>query len=199
MIQGQDIDWHPLKHGGANFQTRKLERIDDTMWVYEHTFLMKLFPWFFIGIGSFVTLMFLITIIFWIIPAIFVVIGIIWRKRQKKAIITFDFKYGRLLKGKKLKDLRDANPNDVIVDFKDVAAIQILSEVVTSAKGGSRTKVYIGSSAQVYDSFEMNFVMKDKTRMNILDHGDLYTIKRDANELGEKLGVPVLLAPELVG
>ena len=101
-MTSEDINWAPLNVGGSNFKTRILNTKDPNKWVFELSGIMCMLPWFFIGIGSFTGVVFIISII--MIPAAFVsltfvIIGVIWRKRLKK-VIMFDFGSGFFWKGK---------------------------------------------------------------------------------------------------
>lgn len=195
-----DINWNPLNIGGASFKTRKLNTTDKNRWVYDLSGLMRLFPWFFIGIGSFTGILFAISII--LIPAAFVsgllvIIGVVWRKRLKKGIV-FDFGNGFFWRG--LKSLNPGTENALkmedLVRLDEIAGIQILSEMVVSNtmdSGNSRT----GGPIREYDSYEMNLVMQDKSRINVVDHANFNAIKREAEAIAKRLNVPVWLADNL--
>ncbi len=62
--------------------------------------------------------------------------------------------------------------------LKSIVAIQIIGEHVSSDDGS-------------YKSFELNLVLDDSTRKNVIDHGSLKTIIDDAHVLSEFLNVPI--------
>jgi hypothetical protein len=70
--------------------------------------------------------------------------------------------------------------------LSDVRALQILAklESSTSSGGGSSKWTY-------YLSYELNLVLGDQSRLNVLDHGDPAALRGDAATLAEFLGVPV--------
>jgi hypothetical protein len=60
----------------------------------------------------------------------------------------------------------------------DIHALQIVSELVRSKNNS-------------YRSYELNLVLVDASRLNVVDHGDVARIRKDAAELGLYLEVPV--------
>lgn len=195
------INWSPLKQGGANFKTKKLVTENPNQWRYENTGWSKLFPMIFIWMGIFGTFMFLITVIFFfmaIVPLIFLVIGIIWRKRSNRAIV-FDFDVDAFWKGDKKfhPSTGDLSKVDDMVNLKDIYAIQILAETVESQRTHNNDGRFRNYGPEYYDSYEMNLVMNDSSRINVVDHASLNSIKREADMIAGKLGIPVLLADNL--
>ena len=67
--------------------------------------------------------------------------------------------------------------------------MQIVEERLHSQKGGS------------YSSYELNMILKNGTRRNVVDHGDGVRLRQDAEVLAKSLSVPLYeagaLAPEL--
>jgi hypothetical protein len=61
-----------------------------------------------------------------------------------------------------------------------IHAIQLICE---SRKGSW------GSGESGFDSCEINLVLKDGSRINVVDHGNLGRIRQDSRQLGEFLGV----------
>jgi len=68
--------------------------------------------------------------------------------------------------------------------LKSIVAIQIIGEHVRSDKGS-------------YKSFELNLVLNDSSRRNVVDHGNLKSIIDDAHILSDFLGVPIWHAKSL--
>jgi hypothetical protein len=87
----------------------------------------------------------------------------------------FDRKSGWFYRGRKPTLPRKGS----VVLLSHIHAIQILSEVCSGAKGGS------------FRSYEINIVLNDGTRHNVIDHGALSKIRVDAARLGQFLDVPV--------
>ena len=65
------------------------------------------------------------------------------------------------------------------VPLGEIHGIQIIKEYCSTKNGG-------------YYSYELNLVLKDASRVNVLDHGNGARLRRDADELAGFLGgVPV--------
>lgn len=200
-MQKEEVNWSPLVRGGSSFKTRVINTDNSQKWIYELSGILRMFPWFFIGIGSTVTLLFTITILlipFVFIPLIFVVIGIIWRKKLKRAVV-FDFGTGFFWRGKPNLNPRteDSLKMDDMIRLDEVVAIQILAEEVKT-KGGNPNLHGYKSIAHIFDSYEMNLILKDKSRVNVVDHANLNSIKREAEAIAKRLNVKVWVADNLM-
>ena len=64
------------------------------------------------------------------------------------------------------------------VYLQEIHALQILREYVRGDKSS-------------YYSYELNLVMDDGQRLNVVDHGSLHKLREDADELSRFLGVPL--------
>ncbi|WP_092447345.1 hypothetical protein [Winogradskyella sediminis] len=62
--------------------------------------------------------------------------------------------------------------------MKSIVAIQIIGEYVQSDDGS-------------YKSFELNLVLDDASRRNVVDHGNLKSIIKDAEMLSAFLNIPI--------
>jgi hypothetical protein len=65
-----------------------------------------------------------------------------------------------------------------IIPFSEIHALQIISE-------------FISGKFDNYSSYELNIILKDATRINIIDHNDIEQIRLDAQKISIFLGVPV--------
>ncbi|MDD5213897.1 MAG: hypothetical protein PHG82_05715, partial [Candidatus Gracilibacteria bacterium] len=94
----------------------------------------------------------------------------------------FDFQNGYFYDtrlGKKLFELlNNEKYKTKIIPIKEIHSLQIVSERVH----GKNTS---------YTSYELNIILKDSSRVNIIDHGNLEEIRKNASELSAKLGVKV--------
>jgi hypothetical protein len=87
--------------------------------------------------------------------------------------IVFDRELGRFWKA-----WRTPRPGvDVGVELASIHAVQVISE-------------YCSGKASFY-SYELNLVLTDGARLNVVDHGDLASIRADGEELASFLGVPL--------
>lgn len=119
------------------------------------------------------------TIIFSFIPAaIFIGIGYIMYRYISQPII-FDKQVGYFYKGKPQMTYGMIDPiNTNMIPLSSIYALQIVSERV-STKNSS------------FLSYEINLILSDKKRVNVVDYGNLEKIQADAKQLGEYLWVSV--------
>lgn len=94
----------------------------------------------------------------------------------------FDFQNGyfydtRLTK-KLFEFLHQEKYKDKIIPISEIHGLQIISEWVH----GKNTS---------YTSYELNMILKDSRRVNIIDHGNIEEIRKNADELASKLWVKV--------
>lgn len=94
----------------------------------------------------------------------------------------FDFQNGyfydtRLAK-KLFELLHQEKYKNKIIPISEIYAIQIISERVH----GKNT---------TYTSYELNMILKDSRRVNVIDHGNIEEIRKNADELANKLWVKV--------
>lgn len=187
----ENLNWSPLVIGGSNYRTLKLMQASPSQWRYEPTGMHKAFPLIFIWSGAFMAIILLITIIGFFIGIALVVIGIIWRRRQKKVII-FDFDKKAFWKGDKKLDPNNVNTAmlDDLVPFKEITGIQLLAETVVT-RTVSNNDSNFNNSPKVYDSYEMNLVLKNGSRVNVVDHGNFNIMKLEAEAIAKRIEVPV--------
>lgn len=65
-----------------------------------------------------------------------------------------------------------------MVPLSSIHALQIITEKVTTKNSS-------------FLSYEINLILSDKKRINIVDHGNYERILSDSKQLGDYLGVPV--------
>jgi hypothetical protein len=70
------------------------------------------------------------------------------------------------------------------ISFDDIKAVQIISEHCLKTNHNSTHKTS-------YLSYELNLVLKDKSRVNVVDHSDVDEIKRGADAISKMMLVPV--------
>jgi len=189
-----ETQWSPAKGGGTNFGTHKLkenlefpERLE-----FLPTLGLKLFCGLFTVIGLSLVVGFSISMLQAKHPdmgllfpiafgLIFATVGIaLFKTGGKKKI--FDRDAGYFWVGK--KDIREINyresddPKKSPVKLDRIHALQLISERCSSKNGS-------------YLSYELNLVLDDASRINIVDHGNLKLIRSDAEKLAGFLNVPI--------
>lgn len=183
-------DWKPLKGGGANFRTQKLVNISSSRMAVQATIQMKLFSGLFMAMGAGVGGVFVYksrapllstdTLFPGGIGLLFVLVGAFMLFYFTKAA-TFDRARGWYWRGKARpgSDHRMQTRKDA-ARLSEIHALQLISEYVSGGKDSSP-----------YYSYELNLVMKDGSRINVMDHGNLQDIREGADRLSKFLNVPV--------
>ncbi len=68
--------------------------------------------------------------------------------------------------------------SNLSIPFDEIAAVQVIGERIKGEKSN-------------FNSFELNLVLKNGLRKNIIDHGNLSAIVNDANIISDFLEVPI--------
>ncbi|MCB1583669.1 MAG: hypothetical protein KDI92_11435 [Xanthomonadales bacterium] len=188
----QKTDWHPLKAGGTNFGTHRLDNSDPDLLIFKATKGAYVFSSIFSGVG---VLGLVIPILAFIgmenkewgllmfgifFGGIFLTAGLLLFKFMTKPCV-FDTFYGCFYKGKKRPQDHfgmDPNAKNSIIKLSEVKAIQVIRERINSKNGS-------------YYSYEINLVLADASRINVIDHGNHAAIIEDAETLATTLGVPL--------
>jgi hypothetical protein len=193
-----EIDWNPTNQGGASFCSHKLKRrlIFPGTIGFKVTLRYRLFC-------GFVLMMGLVNLVGtpvvmarakaswpeYIIPVIlglgFSSLGI-WLSASGTKPRTFDRTSGLYWSGcrqpqniSRYDNAPQPRSESVSARLDNIYALQILSE-------------WCGTTLnQQYLSYELNLVLKDGTRLNVVDHGNLRRLRKDSQALAEFLGVPV--------
>ncbi|MGC4069385.1 MAG: hypothetical protein QM784_32990 [Polyangiaceae bacterium] len=175
----KQIDWTPAKQGGESFRTHRLKAIGRERLEFRGSFYPMLLASCALSIGlgavgygglhreepGWWKLM--------LFGLPFVAAGSVILLSHRRAV--FDRECGWFYRGK--KPAGPAAPGVLLLAH--IHALQIVGEWCSTGKGGS------------FRSFELNLVLKDGTRHNVIDHSALSTIRADAFRLGEFLRVPV--------
>ncbi|MGB0431710.1 MAG: hypothetical protein ACPGLV_14650 [Bacteroidia bacterium] len=181
--------WHPLKRGGANFRTHKISDIEGFEISFVPTMLAYLMPLIFSFSGLIPLYMYFtddalrenISGFMYVIPFIPMVMGVVLFKKFTKKIV-FSGTEGLFYKGRK-PEMPPTKGSKNFALLSDIYALQIIRERVRSSKSS-------------YNSFELNLVLKNGDRLNVIDHGNLKRLREDATKLAEFLKVPVWDASE---
>jgi hypothetical protein len=176
--------WDPLARGGTSFRTRSLITAGPERLEFPATWGMRIFAAVFLGLGLVVIAVGIgvseeagvgTTLAIFAFGVVFTAIAIgVWRSGT--APIVFDRKQGAFWRGRTPPAGAGAAPADH-APLANIGALQIIEERL-SAKGGS------------FRSYELNLVLRDARRVNVLDHGDYAALRRDADTLSAFLGCP---------
>lgn len=178
--------WEPLKHGGASYKNVDLIKVDSNTLEYKPNITSKVFayllligPILFLIISHFI---FKSTnnssdVFMLLVPIVIIITGAVttyFLHRPHK----FDKRLGYHYKSYKTptskREIKTAHGWTLL---SSVEALQIIKERV-------RTK---NSS---YKSYEINLVLENGSRRNVIDHGNYEAVKKNAETISEFLGVP---------
>lgn len=184
------VDKSPLKSGGASFKTNVLIEKSSSKLLYKPSIGVALFSFiflavglgvFFIGIYPLFSNGFDTSTIEWFL----VLFGFIFASAGGLMFYffymprVFDRQLGVYYKAYKInihKIKKDTSKK--YIPLKSIVAIQLIGEHVKSDKSS-------------YKSFELNIVLGDASRKNVVDHGNLKSIIIDAEIISEFLDVPI--------
>ncbi len=180
------VETTPLKRGGASFKTKDIIFTNGLAYTQKSKGA-KIFSWTFFLIGDALVL-FGIYLYFYkneieallplvIIGSIFSLVGFLMIKLTKK--ITFDKSVGVYYTTKNYNPMALGVEHVKQGKLRDIKHIQVLKELVKTDKSS-------------FYSYEINLVLKDGNRLNVVDHGNLNVIKEQVQGLEVFLGIKVL-------
>jgi len=191
-------EWVPAVEGGTNFCTRVLVQVSPRRVEFRPTTAARVVPIVFVLVGL-AALAFAVwallnergyfvgTMISLAVGCLFVVGGATVCCLATRRI-AFDQGAGCFWKGGStpispagIQSRTSAAP------LAEIHAVQLLSEFIE----GSRSSSHDAGSTSSYHSYEINLVLKDGSRINVVDHGDLARIRQDAGQLARFLDVPI--------
>ena len=187
----EQIEWTPLKRGGTNFQTHKLVKISRYRMAFQASRIARLFYIIFLLVGLGVLtgfyfyrfsrgayLLKLENIFLLLFGGIFVAAGCLLLYFGTSPIV-FDKRRGFFWKGRKTPQHGSRrNSLKTFTRFSEIYALQLISEYCSGDKGS-------------YYSYELNLVLKNGERINVVDHGNLNQIREDAGILSNYLNRPL--------
>ncbi|MDP3980552.1 MAG: hypothetical protein Q8Q33_03955 [Chlamydiota bacterium] len=183
--------WTPAKPGGASFCTRKLQQNGAHCVEFVASYSAKIFYFIFLSMGIITGAVVAYRVIIeGIIPAgnnffgplliaiIFTIAGALMFYFGAKPIV-FDKGRGLFCKGRvTIETTLSQSTGKNWARLDQIHALQLISE-------------YCSGNKNSYYSYEINLVLKDAQRINVVDHGNLNIIRSDAQQLAQFLNVPV--------
>ena len=184
----EKVDWTPMLQGGANYQTFKMVEVSPQRIEFQLTGSDKIFTalCFLVGVGCCGGGGYLLMTgeAFSIKAALLIPLGLLFivggvvQITENSKTPMFDQQRGLFWKGTAPETDQQSEQRQDCAPLNQIHAIQIVKEAI----GQTKTK---------YSSYELNLVLKDGSRVNVIDHGDRNAIRTDSTRLGEILGVPI--------
>ncbi|MDR6239303.1 hypothetical protein [Aureibacter tunicatorum] len=179
------LDWSEMKNGGNNMMTAQIIKNSPESIKIKSTFMSKIFSWAFILLGlnefTFKVYTFILKFgiealsilksleLFFNMGGIFIIIGIGLRIfLSSSGIFRLD---------------KQVLIDSKIIPFDQFLALQFITKQVHFRREHSQT----------FPCYELNLVLKDGKRINLLNHGVLKSIKNDAYLLKNELNIPILI------
>lgn len=189
----EQTGWSPIKGGGSNFKSQalKVDEFNNQLKVVKSAAGKIFFGLFgLIGFGVLIAVAGSETGYFaerftedgGLIPMtifglVFFLVGTIPFFRNK--YLVFDKAMGYCWEGNKSpRNVIRAEETSKLIKLNRIRALQIIKERISSSKSS-------------YYSYELNLILDDGSRVNVMDHGSQSSIREDANKLSEYLDVPV--------
>lgn len=187
----QQTEWRPLRGGGSNFRTHKLVKENFNRLEFRPTAFALVFFLVFFLVGLAVMFGFTYlhlsrgtfafnveSIMPIVLGLIFTTAGILMHRAGSEPRV-FDKQKGYYWKGRQGEmGAFDPRKLKVSAELRRIHALQLISE-------------YCRSDKSSYYSYELNLVLEDGNRLNVVDHGNRKKLREDARTLAAFLGVPV--------
>jgi len=183
-------EWIPLRSGGSNFRTHRLVEKGYHRFEFKSTIFALVFYLIFFLVGSGLLGFALYSeflnsfqleessLILSAIGIVFFLVGLGLIISGTKPIV-FDKMSGYFWKGRTSpnQNIEYSKP-ELFTHLNEIHALQIIQERVSSDKSS-------------YYSYELNLVLRDGQRKNVIDHGNLDRLQEDAQKISEFLNKPL--------
>ncbi len=177
VIRAENLVWIPVAPGGTNLRTHRLVPTPESGYTFKPSF-GRLFRTPFSLAGAISLLLGIVLMatghregLFLLPSCLFLGGPLVWNLYLRLKQPFFDPMDRIFYRGR-----RHRAP----VPFDEIVALQILSEMCRPAKDSP------------FLSYELNLVLKDNRRINVVDHSDRTQLRSDAETLAEFLKVPLL-------
>ncbi len=177
-----ETEWVPAASGGASFRTHRLIQPSATRIEFAPTLGAKAFYLLFFQLNririSQIGFSDQVTLVPIFVGAVFAVAGacLYWFGTTSRV---FDQRFAAFWRGRRMPTPMElVERGDSSAPLSSIHALQLLSEFVSGSKNS-------------YYSYELNLVLNNGSRINVVDHGNLERLRGDANMLSQFLDKPV--------
>ncbi|WP_395373690.1 hypothetical protein [Marinicella sp. W31] len=209
------VSWRPLKRGGTSWRTHKIKQQAEILkviptkseqligWIILLVALAALFglvPYLFSHEKTTLAIFTLIA------APLFGLMGYAMAKSVKT--LTFDLFQGVYFQGKQ-QDPIEASLNQPpkkpffrMTEYgddtdirqqahgrlRDIVALQIIEETISNRRHGTHG---VGNRNRQFTSYELNLVLQDGKRLNVMDHGSWTKFEEDCEQISQFLQLPI--------
>jgi hypothetical protein len=176
-----NTSWTPLERGGSNSRTRRLQQSIPSRieFVPTKTVICFYLGFLLLGVAGILISIEIKDIVIFFFSLFFVFFGILIYYEMTKSIV-FDLQTG-FWKGRAKPENLHNGSIKTLIRFHQIHALQLISELVVSG----------GKSRSRFLSYELNLVLQDGKRINVVDHGDIASLREEAKILSKFLSVPI--------
>jgi hypothetical protein len=188
-----NTEWNPKRRGGRNHGTHRLKEISMARVEFKISGMGILIPMLFVVVG--IAVMVGATVGGIILSKDVLYLGILFgglsvltgylMLRNWTTPRVFDRNNGHYWIGRKEPDIQQTGYSKDSCLLNEIHAIQILPEICRNMSGGQSGK------STLYYSYELNLVLQNGRRMNVIDHSNLHQMRFDSEILSQFLGIPV--------
>ncbi len=178
----KEIEWNPMEGGGRRFKMRKFSKKEGQLIYMPSLGLIAFYSLFFIAGTFMIHINDLEGAGQYVIPIVVLAMFLLLNKFLKDLRpMVFDSNRSEFRRGwgqgsegvKKKKSIQ-------LISFEMIHAVQVVGEYFNGSDGG-------GSSS----SYELNLVLKDKSRIHIMDYKDEEYVLTHANHISEMVKIPI--------
>ena len=188
--------WTPLIGGGRSYKSHKVIKVNENKLVFKTTARVALFYIFLSANGLFVLLL-----TFFgsgrgnLVVGVFLGIGLIalgvFLLMRSRKIMTFDRRLKAFYKGKvDAENLLNPNLLEGYISLKKLHAVQIIKEHI-EGNISHEDGLSMDDKRNNFFSYEINLIMDDGKRVNVVDHGNIKSIYIQATAIANLFDVPV--------
>jgi hypothetical protein len=181
----------PITKGGASYSTHKLVQVSSK----EYVFKPKIFSYILSGVIIFLGLSFCVGFTIGAIEtkeiaALFCApfgLFFIWAGTWLLRVIKIERSIDLVERKVKIpKNNLSFDVESILIDFSDIVAIQIVEQRINTGKNR-------------YDSYELNIILKNLERLNILAHAGGNQILEEAQKIARFIGCDLIVDADLQG
>ncbi len=177
--------WLPLAGGGSNFKSAGLHQVNEQRMEFRASTAMKIFAGVFVVFGLVLATLFISKQPDSKEVYIPIAMGLLFAAVGAGMFYSgctptvFDLGHGYFCRSRKKPELMmDKSKLKRYAELKRVHALQIIAELCKSDK-------------KSYYSYELNLVLDDGSRVNVVDHGNQNALRTDAQTLSQFLNKPL--------